>query len=117
MKVLSGWEPIEEQVSSILATASTTEEQEKPCRIEVSDAFAQTPTEPFGLAAIDGQGVVLGRRLLMGDDLEAGRLVRLDATSLSLDRALYFVCRTEDLDKTKIRSLRDWLFSVRTPET
>ena len=38
-------------------------------------------------AAIDGQGVALARRLLVGDDLDAGRIVRLDATSLSLDRA------------------------------
>ncbi|MCZ6839562.1 MAG: LysR substrate-binding domain-containing protein [Alphaproteobacteria bacterium] len=64
-------------------------------------------------AAIDGQGVALARRLLVGDDLDAGRIVRLDATALSLDRALYFVCRAGDRDRAAIRSLRHWLFSLR----
>ncbi len=64
-------------------------------------------------AAIDGQGVALARRLLVGDDLDAGRIVRLDATNLSLDRALYFVCRRGDRDRAAIRSLRHWLFSLR----
>ena len=64
-------------------------------------------------AAIDGQGVALARRLLVGDDLDAGRIVRLDATAILLDRALYFVCRTGDQDRVPIRSLRNWLFSLR----
>ena len=63
-------------------------------------------------AAIDGQGVALARQLLVGDDLDAGRIVRLDATSISLDRALYFVCRAGDQDRPAIRSLRNWLFSL-----
>ena len=64
-------------------------------------------------AAVDGQGVALARRLLVGDDLDAGRIVRLDATTVSLDRALYFVCRTGDQDRAPIRSLRGWLFALR----
>lgn len=40
-------------------------------------------------AAIDGQGVALARRLLVGDDLDAGRIVRLYAPTMPLDRALY----------------------------
>ena len=60
-------------------------------------------------AAIDGQGVALARRLLVNDDLVAGRIVRLDTTALSLERALYFVCRTGDEDRLLIRSLRNWL--------
>ncbi len=67
-------------------------------------------------AAIDGQGVVLARRLLVGDDLDAGRIVRLDATTIKQDRALYFVCRTGDQDRAAIRSLRNWLFSLRARE-
>ncbi len=65
-------------------------------------------------AAVDGQGVALARRLLVSDDLDAGRIVRLDATTISLDRALYFVCRTGDQDRAVIRSLRNWLFSLQT---
>lgn len=63
-------------------------------------------------AAIDGQGVALARRLLVRDDLDAGRIVRLDATAVSRDRALYFVCRAGDQDRAPIRSLRHWLFSL-----
>ncbi len=65
-------------------------------------------------AAIDGQGVALARRLLVGDDLDAGRIVRLDTTTISPDRALYFVCRIGDQDRAAIRSFRNWLFSLRT---
>ena len=64
-------------------------------------------------AAIDGQGVALARRLLVGDDLDAGRIVRLDASTISLDRALHFVCRAGDQDRAPIGSLRGWLFSLR----
>lgn len=63
-------------------------------------------------AAIDGQGVALARRLLVHDDLDAGRIVRLDTATISLDRALYFVCRPGDQDRPAISSLRDWLFSL-----
>ena len=64
-------------------------------------------------AAIDGQGVALARRLLVQDDLDAARLVKLDATAVSQDRALYFVCRAGDQDRMPIRLLRNWLFSLR----
>lgn len=64
-------------------------------------------------AAIDGQGVALARRLLVSDDLEAGRLIRLDDTVISLNRALYFVCRKGDQDRPAIRALKNWLFSLR----
>jgi len=67
-------------------------------------------------AAIDGQGVALARRLLVGDDLDAGRIVRLDTTTITPDRALYFVCRTGDQDRAAIRSFRNWLFSLRTDQ-
>ena len=63
-------------------------------------------------AAIDGQGAGLARRLLVEDDLEAGRLVRLDASVTTLDRALYFVCRPGDRDRAPIRRFRNWLLSL-----
>lgn len=64
-------------------------------------------------AAIDGQGAAQARRFLVKDDLEAGRVARLDTASLSSERALYFVCRAGDEDRILIRSLRNWLFSWR----
>ena len=63
-------------------------------------------------AAIDGQGVALARRLLVSADLEDGRLIRLDDTTISLDRALYFVCRPGDQDRRAIRQFKSWLFSL-----
>ena len=63
-------------------------------------------------AAIDGQGAALARRLLVEDDLEAGRLVRLDNSVTTLNRALYFVCRPRDRDRIPIRRLRTWLLSL-----
>ena len=67
-------------------------------------------------AAIDGQGVVLARRLLLNNDLDANRIVRLDATAISLDRALYFVCRAGDQDRSAIHSFKNWLLSLRMRE-
>ncbi len=64
-------------------------------------------------AAIDGQGVALARRLLVRDDMDAGRIVRLDDTAIAQNRALYFVCRTGDQDRGAIRSFRKWLLSLR----
>ena len=65
-------------------------------------------------AVIDGQGVALARRLLVKDDLKAGRIVRLDGTALALARSLYFVCRAGDQHRGGILSLRDWLLSLDT---
>jgi DNA-binding transcriptional LysR family regulator len=63
-------------------------------------------------AVIDSQGVAPVRRLLLADDLKAGRLVRLDDSVISLDSSLYFVCRNGEQDREPIRSLRNWLFSI-----
>ena len=63
-------------------------------------------------AAIDGQGVALARQLLVSDDLEAGRLVRLHDTIVPLERSLYFVCRSGDQETAPIRYFRDWLVSL-----
>ena len=63
-------------------------------------------------AAIDGQGVALARRILVQDDINAGRLVRLDGKSIILDRSLYFVCRSGDQNRAGIQSFRNWLFSL-----
>ncbi|MEM7407459.1 MAG: LysR substrate-binding domain-containing protein [Pseudomonadota bacterium] len=63
-------------------------------------------------AVIDGQGIALARRLLVEGDLESGRLVRLDQTAISLERALYLVCRAGDQKRAEIASLRRWLVSL-----
>ncbi len=65
-------------------------------------------------AVIDGQGVALARRLLLEDDLKAGRVTRLDDTAISLDSSLYLVCRDGEQDIEPIRSLKEWLFAQLT---
>ena len=64
-------------------------------------------------AAIDGQGIALGRRLLAEGDIQAGRLVRLDDICVALDKALYFVCRPGDNDRPAVAAFRQWLMSKR----
>ncbi|WP_171211293.1 LysR substrate-binding domain-containing protein [Ruegeria sp. HKCCA5426] len=63
-------------------------------------------------AAIDGQGVALARNLLAARDLELGRLIRLDDSSVPLDRGLYFVCRPGDQERVTVRIFKKWLMSI-----
>lgn len=63
-------------------------------------------------ATIDGQGVALTRRLLVEDDLAAGRLVRLDNSVTEPERSLYFVCRLDDQHRVPIHLFSTWLFSL-----
>lgn len=63
-------------------------------------------------AAIDGQGVALARHLLAARDLERGRLIRLDESSVPLDRGLYFVCRPGDQERVTVRIFKKWLLSI-----
>ncbi|MEM7268141.1 MAG: LysR substrate-binding domain-containing protein [Pseudomonadota bacterium] len=63
-------------------------------------------------AAIDGQGAALVRQVLVADDLEARRLVRLSHISVEQERALYLVCRDIDQHDAVIRSLRSWLIKI-----
>ncbi len=68
-------------------------------------------------AAIDGQGVALARRLLVEDDLNAGRLIRLDPSATMSDRSLYFVCRAGDQDRIPVRRFRTWLRSLQLEQS
>ena len=63
-------------------------------------------------AVIDGQGAGLVRRALAEDDLKAERIIQLHPTPVSLDRALYFVCRTGEQNRPAIGAFRSWLFSI-----
>ncbi|MEM9604048.1 MAG: LysR substrate-binding domain-containing protein [Pseudomonadota bacterium] len=60
-------------------------------------------------AAVDGHGVALARHVLAARDLERGRLVRLEASAVPLERGLYAVCRAGEEDRDGIRAFRDWL--------
>ncbi|WP_422377775.1 LysR substrate-binding domain-containing protein [Roseibium sp.] len=63
-------------------------------------------------AAIDGQGAALVRNILVADDIEAGRLVRLSKIGVEQDRSLLFVCRDGDEKTLPVSALRVWLTEV-----
>ena len=61
-------------------------------------------------AAIQGEGVVLGRSALVNDDLRAGRLVRPFSLSLPADLAYYVVYPPHAAKRQKVLAFRDWIF-------
>lgn len=60
-------------------------------------------------AAVDGEGVALGRSGLASVHLAAGRLVRPFALSLPAQFAFFVVCPEQTKDRPKIRAFREWL--------
>ena len=60
-------------------------------------------------AAIQGEGVVLGRSALVADDLTAGRLVRPFELSLPAGFAYYVVYPPSALKRPNVKAFRDWL--------
>ncbi len=60
-------------------------------------------------AAIDGQGVAMARSAHVGDDLVAGRLVKLFNVECPSTMAYYFVCPEGRESLPKIAAFRKWL--------
>jgi LysR family glycine cleavage system transcriptional activator len=62
-------------------------------------------------AALDGQGVALGRSVLVADDVAAGRLVRPFALAFPL-RFRYYLVHQKDLPKeSRVPVFRSWLLA------
>jgi len=64
-------------------------------------------------AAVQGEGVALGRSALVADDLAAGRLVRPFALSLPAGFAYYLVYPPLALQRRNVKAFRDWLMAER----
>ncbi|MFT3807563.1 LysR substrate-binding domain-containing protein [Arenimonas sp.] len=62
-------------------------------------------------AAIEGQGVVLGRSIVVEADLRAGRLVRPFAGSEPTDCAYYLLHPPGALDRAAAKLVHDWLMA------
>jgi len=62
-------------------------------------------------AAVQGEGVVLGRTMLVKDDLAAGRLVRPFKHALKARSSFYLVYPPDALRQRKVKAFRDWLFA------
>jgi LysR family glycine cleavage system transcriptional activator len=67
-------------------------------------------------AAVQGEGVVLGRTMLVAADLAAGRLVRPFKHALKAASSFYVVYPPEALRQRKVRIFRDWLLSEINPQ-
>lgn len=60
-------------------------------------------------AAVAGQGVVLGRKVLAGQDLAAGRLVSPFGPELALERSYYLIWKPGRADERRRDALLQWL--------
>jgi LysR family transcriptional regulator, glycine cleavage system transcriptional activator len=60
-------------------------------------------------AAVAGQGVALGCRSLVADDLVAGHLVRPFGPDMPARYSWYLVCSPVGAERRKVRAFRDWL--------
>ena len=68
-----------------------------------------SPAHMLIQAALEGQGVALGRASLVEDDLISGRLIKPFGPILAMEFAYYLVCRPETASHPKITAFRDWL--------
>lgn len=86
-----------------------------------SVTLAEGPRLTFDLAmmavqaAVDGQGVCIGRSTYVADDLRAGRLVAPFALRLKDELGFYLVTPHETADSKKIVALRAWLMAQQYP--
>jgi LysR family glycine cleavage system transcriptional activator len=62
-------------------------------------------------AAIRGLGVVLGRRPLVDDDIESGRLVPLAGQAIASDSGYWLVTPQSDFQKPEVKLFKRWLLS------
>lgn len=62
-------------------------------------------------SAVQGEGVVLGRTMLVSADLATGRLVRPFDHALKAVSSFYLVYPPEAIRQRKVKAFRDWLFS------
>ena len=67
-------------------------------------------------AAVDGQGVALGRTPLVAAELAAGRLVKPFAISLPAEFAYYLVCPETTAERHKNAAFRAWLLETATED-
>ncbi|MER8506983.1 transcriptional regulator GcvA [Mesorhizobium sp. M0199] len=66
-------------------------------------------------SAAQGEGVVLGRTMLVAADLAAGRLVRPFGHALKSPSSFYLVYPPAAIRQRKVKAFRDWLLSEVTP--
>lgn len=61
-------------------------------------------------AAVQGEGVALGRTMLVGGDLAAGRLIRPFEHAIKAYSSFYLVYPPDAIRRSKVKAFRDWIF-------
>ncbi len=77
--------------------------------INISRGTTFNQSELVMNAAVMGQGIALGRSVLVNDDITQGRLVRLFDTKVVTELSYYIVNMEKDKNKEKIKIFREWL--------
>jgi LysR family glycine cleavage system transcriptional activator len=85
--------------------------------IEVRRGLHFSHTSMAFQAAMAGQGVALGSRVLAGNDLAAGRLIRPFAHGAHMSFAYYMVCPEALTDEPRIAAFREWIIEEAAAET
>jgi LysR family glycine cleavage system transcriptional activator len=67
-------------------------------------------------AAVEGQGVALGRSALAADDLASGRLVKPFEVALPANFAYYVVYPPAAAEQPKVKAFADWLLEAAKAE-
>jgi len=77
------------------------------------------PSEALGLrytdalmhirAAVEGQGIILARTLMVADELETGQLIKPFDVQITSSNSYYFVCPKGREKETKIKAFLDWV--------
>jgi LysR family glycine cleavage system transcriptional activator len=67
-------------------------------------------------AAVEGQGVALGRSALAADDLAKGRLVKPFEVALPANFAYYIVYPPAAAEQPKVKAFADWLIQTADAE-
>ena len=62
-------------------------------------------------AAAEGMGVLIGHRILVADDLKAGRLAEPFSQRVPLRKAFYLVCNKAAANQSAVRAFRDWILA------
>lgn len=68
-------------------------------------------------AAIEGQGVALANRMLVADDLAAGRLIKPFELSLDMEFTFYLVYPETTAQRPTLAAFRDWLLAAVAEES
>ena len=77
--------------------------------VGLDDGLSMNHSHLVMQAAISGEGIALGRSVLVADALANGSLIQPIDFSLTSDFSYYLVCPKNTAEQVWISSFRDWL--------